>query len=416
MIRFVKQCMSCFLLLAFGYFQIARAQVPDTKDLKRIKDSQTQATKAAAQLRKQQKKMLVEIDNLQTDLIREAANIRGLNRQKQELQTEMERLQKQRINLKSKIYKDRLALSDTLAAMMRLEKNPPPALLVHPDNAIEAARSARLLDWLSESLQARAKTLNDELVKLAELKRNISNKQDSINKLLNISNKKISNIKSLIKKKNVLSYKLDKDRKAKIAEAARLAQQAENLSDLIAKFEARARAKQRDETPNLRPDGSHGIPTPRLKPAPGVSTMPVFIPPGTRRFADARGQIPLPVTGRLIRKFGAPLAGDARAKGLSLRTAKGASVIAPFNGRVEFAGLFNGDHVIILNVGGGYFIVLTGLGETLVKTGTHIRPGEPLGLMPKFGHTAPELFMEFRKNRASINPMPWVGWAFRRAG
>ena len=86
-------------------------------------------------------------------------------------------------------------------------------------------------------------------------------------------------------------------------------------------------------------------------------------------------------------------------------------MVAPFPARVEFSGEFDDDHVVILNVGSGYFIVLTGMGETFANAGDMVAGGEPLGLMPTFVKNKPELFMEFRKDRASINPTPWIGTA-----
>ena len=411
MIRNIAILFCLFCLYATTLASTSFAQTPDRKTLEKLEQSQKQARSAAKKLKAEREKMLREIDGYQTRLIRETARLRGLNREKQQLQEELRRLQTYRAKIKADIFADKEALSGTLAAMIRLEKNPPPALLVHPDNTIDAERAARLLGWLGETLQSRAKALKSELSALAHVENRIAGKRENIDKFIKAGNKKISQIQALIQQKNVLSNKLDKDRKAKIAEANRLARQAKDLSDLIAKFEARAR----ELTPRLRPDGRHSVPIPRLKPKPGTAPAPVFVSPGARRFADARGQLPLPVTGRLIRKYGAPLAGEARAKGITLRTARGAAVIAPFDGRVEFAGPFNEDHVIILNVGGGYFIVLTGLGKTLVRAGTRIRAGEPIGQMSQ-QTSSPELFMEFRKHRSSINPMPWVGWAFSRAG
>jgi septal ring factor EnvC (AmiA/AmiB activator) len=99
-----------------------------------------------------------------------------------------------------------------------------------------------------------------------------------------------------------------------------------------------------------------------------------------------------------------------------LKTAKRAQVVAPFPGRVEFSGEFNDDNVVILNVGNGYFIVMTGLGETFASAGDSVAGGEPLGIMPSGNTAKPEFFMEFRKDRASIDPSPWIGTALAKAG
>jgi len=56
---------------------------------------------------------------------------------------------------------------------------------------------------------------------------------------------------------------------------------------------------------------------------------------------------------------------------------------------------------VILNVGGGYFILMTGMGETYVETGENVN-----------AKGASNLYIEFRKNGGTINPKPWLGTAF----
>jgi septal ring factor EnvC (AmiA/AmiB activator) len=183
---------------------------------------------------------------------------------------------------------------------------------------------------------------------------------------------------------------------------------------LIRAFEERAN----EIAPRIKPKRERipekSDPSPQVKPRKG-QPPPVYVPSAGQRFADARGALPLPVLGRLSKAFGARLTGGGRSKGVSLKTAKNAQVVAPFDGRVEFAGAFDEDYVVILNVGNGYFIVMTGLGNTFASAGDSVITGEPLGTMPKRSKSSPELFMEFRKNRASIDPAPWIGTALAKA-
>jgi septal ring factor EnvC (AmiA/AmiB activator) len=88
-------------------------------------------------------------------------------------------------------------------------------------------------------------------------------------------------------------------------------------------------------------------------------------------------------------------------------------VVAPASARVEFAGDFkNYDKVVILNMDDGYFLLLTGLGETFPETGEIVSAGQPLGLMPFNPKNKTELYIELRKDGATINPKPWLGTAF----
>ncbi|PHQ67077.1 MAG: hypothetical protein COB92_05615 [Robiginitomaculum sp.] len=396
---------------------LAAAQTADPDKLETLTDQQKQAEALAKSLTVQQKKILGEINNLQDDLVTASSQARGYERAETKAREGLADLTVQEAALKAKILSDRAALSDMLAALQRIDESPPPALLVHPKNATDAARAANLLAYLSQSLHEKSKFLQDQLAELQNVRVKMNTKRNEVSTHAKAVNVRLSNIKSIISNKSKLNNQLDKDRKTNIQKANRLAKEAKTLRELIARFEDNAE----DILPRLKPSRGTRDPIPRLKPQPGSDSTSTYIPPayipsGSNRFADARGQIPLPVFGKLSRNYGARLAGGGTAKGISLKSTRKAQVIAPFAGRVEFSGAFNDDHVVILNVGGGYFIVLTGLGETFTEAGTRVKAGEPLGLMPTNGTKSPELFMEFRKNRNSINPKPWIGAALARNG
>ena len=99
-------------------------------------------------------------------------------------------------------------------------------------------------------------------------------------------------------------------------------------------------------------------------------------------------------------------------KGITVGGSSESQVIAPYAGRVEFAGAFkNYENVVILNVGDGYFILLTGLGETYIETGENIKTGEPIGLLPFKANGTANLYIELRKAGKTIDPNPWLGAA-----
>ena len=403
-------------LLFAAWAQSTFAQTVDPNKLESLTDQQKQAEQQAKVLTAQQKKILGEIGNLQDDLVTASGKARGFERAETKARAQLSDLTTQEKNLKAKILSDRAALSDMLAALQRIDESPPPALLVHPKSATDAARAAHLLAYLSRDLHEKSTLLQTQLAELQGVRTKMDKKRGEIIGHAKAVNIRLTRIKSIITDKSTLNNKLDKDRKTKIKQADRLAKEAKSLRDLIARFEESAEAI----VPRLKPARGTRDPVPRLKPKPGSTSTPAYVPPvfipsGSARFADARGQIPLPVFGKLSRSYGARLAGGGTAKGISLKSTRKAQVVAPFAGRVEFSGAFNDDHVVILNVGGGYFIVLTGLGETFTKAGTRVKAGEPLGLMPTAGTKSPELFIEFRKNRSSINPKPWIGAALARA-
>jgi septal ring factor EnvC (AmiA/AmiB activator) len=74
---------------------------------------------------------------------------------------------------------------------------------------------------------------------------------------------------------------------------------------------------------------------------------------------------------------------------------------------------------LIINAGGGYYILLAGMDQINVDVGQFVLAGEPVAtmgeapLMSLIGSAIeknnPVLYVEFRKDGGSIDPSPW--WA-----
>ena len=405
--RFALICL--LFLMPFLSASMPAAQVPDPQTLKTLAEQQKEAEQQAKALKAKQEKVNKEIGSLRSDLVKTTAQARGFEKAYNAAQDQLKRLRADEAALTIKLAKDRAVHAQLLAALQRLDYNPPPIILMSTQSTLETSRSAHLMSAISKDLQTRSNQLAESLAAFEDVREQIKAIRGAAQRNAKEIDKKLKTIETIITKKAELNSSLDKDRQKKIQEAQKLADEAKSLRDLISKFEDAAN----DIAPRLKPAKPEpGTPSPQKKP-PKDRPSPVYVPKGDGRFTDSRGKLPLPVLGTLSKKFGSTLSSGAKSKGIQLTTGRRAQVVAPFPARVEFAGLFNDDNVVILNVGNGYFIVMTGLGRTFTKAGDQIDAGEPLGLMP--GNQNPVLFMEFRKNRTSVNPMPWIGPALAKA-
>ena len=118
-----------------------------------------------------------------------------------------------------------------------------------------------------------------------------------------------------------------------------------------------------------------------------------------------------PVHGVIVKDWGeATDAGPAT--GVSYQVVSGARVVSPCGGRVVFAGSFRSfRQLLIVDCGGGYHIVLSGLEKLDVRIGQTIGTGEPVGVMPsKPGSTSHRqvLYIELRRNGHPVNPALWL--------
>jgi septal ring factor EnvC (AmiA/AmiB activator) len=116
-----------------------------------------------------------------------------------------------------------------------------------------------------------------------------------------------------------------------------------------------------------------------------------------------------PAAGEIVHRFGAADGAGAPASGVTVRTAASASVLAPADSVVAFAGPFRSyGQVLILEQGNGYALVLTGLDTVFSKTGQTVAAGAVVGRMSSGATTAPELYFEVRQSGRPIDPERWL--------
>jgi len=133
------------------------------------------------------------------------------------------------------------------------------------------------------------------------------------------------------------------------------------------------------------------------------------------RAASPPSSLTVPVEGSVRRRFGDPEPGRGRSQGWAWRAEPGSLVVSPAAGQVDYSGpLKDWGEVVILSVGGGYRVVLAGLGRVDVGAGRDVAAGEPVGRLPEAppenGQTvaASELYLEFRNRARPVDPARWL--------
>ena len=109
--------------------------------------------------------------------------------------------------------------------------------------------------------------------------------------------------------------------------------------------------------------------------------------------------------------------GGRRAPGVTFSTQGGAQVVAPADSKVLFAGRYHkSGQVLILEMGGGYDLVLAGLDRVEVRVGDQLLAGEPLGRMPEGKVSGgARLYFELRHAGKGMSPAPWLATGLRKA-
>ena len=299
-------------------------------------------------------------------------------------------------------------IADVLAALQRMGRNPPPAILVRPADMAEAVRAAMVLGATLPGLKAETEALAHDLDKLASLRTDMSRQRDELARTAKSLAEERQRLGQLIAARQ---QSLDVAENALAAERKRfadLAAQASNMRDLIARMEGR------------NPDGDVAAAADIASRAAALrGADPARLKPAVA-FVEAKGQLPLPVAGAILKTFGDPDSYGGEEKGVSIAAPPSATVATPIDGWVVFAGPYRTyGQLLILKAGDGYYMVLAGMDRISVTVGPFVLAGEPIAAMgdgsartaaaAAIGAAQPVLYIELRKNETAIDPGPW--WA-----
>lgn len=134
-------------------------------------------------------------------------------------------------------------------------------------------------------------------------------------------------------------------------------------------------------------------------------------------FAKARGRLPAPVKGRIVKKFGKYQ--DPKFftyqfhKGIDIGCKSRSEVRAVFAGKVVFSGWFKGfGQMVIIDHGDGFHTLLAQNSEVLKGVGEMVAAGEVVGRLPASETDAKSaesmLYFEIRQRGQSVDPLDFL--------
>ncbi len=373
----------------------------------------------------QRRAIEAEIDSVRTDrvrlsaaLIETTAKVQDAERGEAAAADRLSSLNATADALSHSLERRRGVIANVLAALQRMGSNPPPAILVKPEDMSEAVRAATVMGALIPDLKSEIEAARRDLDDLAKTRTSIAQERDELT----------AKGKALVADKMRLVALIDARQQSLASaqdalgsqqqRAAELAKKASSLKDLISHLDSEAAARKAAAAAahatevaaateiEARAQAGRGADVARLQPE--------------IAFADAKGRVPLPAAGAILKTFGSPDDFGGTERGISLATPAAATVSTPVDGAVLFAGVYRSyGQLLIIDAGGGYYVLLAGMDRINVQSGEFVLAGEPVGAMGD-GHTRmataaavgaarPVLYIELRKDGTAIDPGPW--WA-----
>lgn len=461
-----------------------RRKAENEAALRRLNDAMVVSNEKQTELRDSVAALDKDRDVLVDQLITTARLIQNLEDALSDTQRKLLNLADEEKRLQGSLAARRAILSEVLAALQRMGQNPPPAIAVSAGDVLQSVRSAILLGSVLPELKLEAEALVKDLNALNDVTVAVQVEQkEQIDQERELSEEQLR-LDLLIKENQKLRATSDKRLDEERQKVTALARDATNLRDLIegisveiakaaaerSSAEALARREAEERRLALEAERQREVAAlSGLRPLSGADSAPPASPADpplayqdaenagiagagdARRvvdysnvlgdedptvsgveFTQSKGRLRFPARGIELTTFGGSDGLGGISEGITLATRAKTPVITPTDGRIVFAGPFPGfQQLLIIDVGGGYHIVLAGMKDINVKIGDRVKAGEPVGVMGgkrsarlaglsadiattldsdfSAGQTQPVLYVEFRKDGKSINSTPW--WA-----
>ena len=380
----------------------------------------------------------LEHNQLTQHLVETAKRVQGGEADLSATEAKLAELGAKQKTIQASLATQKTVLVKLLAALQRMGRDPPPILITEREDALKMVRSAMQLAAVFPQLKDKAAVLNKDLADLdltiAGIKTSSATRLAEKQKLVDEQTRLDA---LLAQKRGEMADRtgdLEKLREVVGEQAKSVA----GLSELIAKSDRAVAFKGTlgDADKTLQEAAAEPEPAPRqvasANPAGEAGSNPPVAaaeaprqhvklitsgsaPPG-RNFEKAHGALPQPVSGKRILKFGDATRTVGRSRGEVYESRSNAQITSPCDGLVVYAGNFGiYGQILIINAGGGYHVLLAGLGQLDAAAGQAVVAGEPIGKMGQGLATAsgdagaPILYVEFRSHDKPINPGPW--WA-----
>ncbi|MBB4575312.1 murein hydrolase activator EnvC [Rhizobium lentis] len=362
-------------------------------------------------------------------LIDSAARRKGLEKQILESEKKLADLGVKQDGIRRSLHERRGLLAEVLAALQRMGRNPPPALLVTPDDALASVRSAILLGAVVPGIRKETDKLAADLASLTALQTASAAEKAGLTATMTDSIEEERRMDLLLAENDKLSRSNAAELQAERKRSEELAGKATSLEGLVASMEseiasvrdAAAAARQAEENRKLLTDEQRA--QAKALAESGVPDKNRIAP--AYPFGELRAKLELPVAGDILRQFGDADGTGHEAMGMTVATNPETVVTAPADGLVVFAGAFRSyGQMIILDAGDGYHLVLSGMDTINTRQGKFVFSGEPLAVMGAkrvASATAlaletdrPTLYIEFRKDGKPVDSRPW--WTAKDTG
>ena len=300
------------------------------QELKAVREKQRKSSETEVALRREIEQIGADRSKLNQDLIDTAGRLRAVESKIAATQDRLKPLDENERSIRKSLDGRRAVIGEVLAALQRIGRRPPPALIATPEDALQSVRTAMVLGAVLPHMRHEVESLANDLSDLVALRKKIDAEREHLGAEMASLDGERARMTALVDERQRQLADRESALDAERTRAGGLAREVDNLKDLIAKLELGLDANTRETREAARSDS---------RPALSAFRDPGRLAPAVA-FASLRGQVPIPVNGVKLKEFGAPDGNGGSERGLSIATRAGAQVTAPADGWVVYAGAF----------------------------------------------------------------------------
>ena len=263
------------------------------RELEALRAEQRKAQENEARLRREIEALADDRRKFNQQIIDTASRVVGLEERITKAHARLAPLDDSEQGLRSSLDQRRNLISEVLAALQRIGRQAPSAL-IRAEDALSSVRSAMMLGAVLPEMRQQAEALAVDLAELLRLRKQIAEERESLGRDLLIITDERRRLSLMIEERQKRQTEVEQALVAERLRAGQLARQAENLNQLIAKLEQELESAARAAAAAARAAEER-------KPPDGRQNLAALKDPGRLTpaiaFASAKGMLPLPVKG-----------------------------------------------------------------------------------------------------------------------
>ena len=298
---------------------------------------------------------------------------------------------------RARLAEQQQPLLELAASLQQLSRQPPVSVLAQPGSLSDMVHARAVIDAAMPVIERRTADVRRELTLLDAARRQqavalkalsasqaqLAHRRDALTRLENEGRLRSRELMS--------SAQLEADRALGLGEKAR------DIVELMDSLEADGAV--RAELAEL----AGPLPRPRNPQGPIAAAAP----PAAANAELTRGAYRLPVVGRIVTGLGEVNESGVRSRGITIAARPGGQVVAPAPGRVGFAGDYRGSgKIVIIDHGGGWVSLLTGMIALSVGVGDMVDAGAPVG---RAGSDDSRITVELRRAGRPVDVVAMIG-------